>query len=33
LWVQETNQRAVPIYRWYGYQPDSTVDTILIKRR
>ena len=33
LWVRETNRRAVPIYRWYGYQPDSTVDTILIKRR
>ncbi|MGA2328506.1 MAG: GNAT family N-acetyltransferase [Bryobacteraceae bacterium] len=32
LWVQETNQRAIAIYRWYGYKPDSTVDAILIQR-
>lgn len=33
LWVHESNHRALAIYRWYGYQPDSIVDAILIKRR
>jgi len=32
LWVEETNARAIPVHRWYGYQPDSVIDVILIKR-
>lgn len=32
LWVHERNSRAIPIYRWYGYKPDSVIDVVMIKR-
>ena len=33
LWVHESNSRAIPIYRWYGYKADSIVDVVFIKRQ
>ena len=32
LWVQETNARAMALYRGYGYNADSIADVILMKR-
>ncbi len=31
LWVKDTNRRAIPIYRWYGFAPDSMTDVVLTK--
>lgn len=32
LWVNRSNTQTIMKYQYYGYQPDGTVDTILLKR-